>query len=157
MAKIGSKKRKFEIPYHPRLMMPYFRKRYEDDSTLEIYNLGNTESVKITDESLLEIYKELEKAGIIWTDAHKENIVELLSDNILPDFIKSEDFNLFGFLEDERFPTIKHRPLKKGDLVVCDLDMLYLKDDPDIQIGLQDDVILQYQKSKTKEAEAKEV
>ena len=35
--------------------------------------------------------------------------------------------------------------------------MLYLKDDPDIQIGLQDDVILQYQKSKTKEAEAKEV
>lgn len=157
VAKIGSKKRKFEIPYHPRLMMPYFRKRYEDDSTLEIYNLGNTESVKITDESLLEIYKELEKAGIIWTDAHKENIVELLSDNILPDFIKSEDFNLFGFLEDERFPTIKHRPLKKGDLVVCDLDMLYLKDDPDIQIGLQDDVILQYQKSKTKEAEAKEV
>lgn len=157
VAKIGSKKRKFEIPYHPRLMMPYFRKRYEDDSTLEIYNLGNTKSAKITDESLLEIYKELEKSGIIWTDAHKENIVELLSDNILPDFIKSEDFNLFGFLEDEKFSTTNHKPLKKGDLVVCDLDMLYLRDDPDMQIGLQDKIILNYQKSKAKETETIEV
>ena len=150
VAKIGSRKRKFEIPYHPRLMMPYFRKRYEDDTTLEVYNLGNTKSAKITDENLLEIYVELEKAGIIWTDAHKENIVELLSDNILPDFIKSEDFNLFGFLKDERFPTTNHKPLKKGDLVVCDLDMLYLKNDPDMQIGLQDPVIFKYLKSKQK-------
>lgn len=153
VVKIGSRKRKFEIPYHPRIMMPYFRKKYDDDTTLEVYNLGNTKSAKITDESLLQIYKELESVGIIWTDARKENVVELLSDNVLPDFIASKDFNLFGFMKDERYPTTNHIALKKGDLVICDLDMLYLKDDPDMQIGMQDDIIRRYIDSKEKSVE----
>ena len=146
VVKLGAKKRKFEIPYHPLIMMPYFRKAYSDDSVLEVFNFGNVKSAKITDEKLLEMYKELEKSGIKWTDARKDNVLELLEDNVLPDYIREEskDFNLFGFLKDSRFPTNEHKVLKKGDIVICDLDMLYAKDDPDYEDGLLDDVIMNY-------------
>lgn len=134
----------FEIPYHPRLMMPYFRKKYKDRSVLEVYNLGNAESIKITDEELLEIYKELEEAGILWGDARKDNLLVLLSDNVLPDFIKSKDFNLFGFMKDEKFPTTNHKVLKKGEVVICDLYFLFAKGDPNYKEGCLDQVILDY-------------
>ena len=68
VVKLGAKKRKFDIPYHPLIMMPYFRKKYSDDSVLEVFNFGNVKSAKITDEKLLEIYKEFEKDGIKWAD-----------------------------------------------------------------------------------------
>lgn len=153
VVKLGAKKRKFDIPYHPLIMMPYFRKKYSDDSVLEVFNFGNVKSAKITDEKLLEIYKEFEKDGIKWTDARKDNVLELLEDNVLPDYIRkeSEDFNLFGFLKDSRFPTNEHKVLKKGDIVICDLDMLYAKDDPDYEDGLLDDVIKEYLERKNYE------
>lgn len=154
VAKIGSNKRKFEIPYHPRLLMPYFRKKYDDNTTLEVYNLGNTKSAKINDEMLLDIYKELERDGIIWTDAHKDNLLELISDNVVPDFIKSKDFNLFGFLKHPDYPTNNHEVLKAGDIIICDLDMVYLKDDPEIKIGLLDDKIKEYRNNKKKTIES---
>lgn len=152
IVKLGAGRRKFEVPYHPRIMMPYFRKQYEDDSVLEAYNLGITESAKITDDELLKIYKELEDAGILWGDARKENLLVLNADNDLPDFIRdSKNFNLFGFLEDPRFPTNNHKALKKGDIVICDLDYLYAKDDPDYKEGIPDDIIEAYLFSKRKE------
>ena len=79
--------------------------------------------------------------------------LELLEDNVLPDYIRkeSEDFNLFGFLKDSRFPTNEHKVLKKGDIVICDLDMLYAKDDPDYEDGLLDDVIREYLERKNYE------
>ena len=145
--KLARSKTKFEVPYHPRIMMPYFRKKYSNGTCLEIFNYGITESAKITDDKLLEIYKELEKDGILWGDARKDNLVVLTKDNVVPDFVQSEDFNLFGFLEDERFPTKNHRALKKGDIVICDLDMLYPKDDPNYQEGKQDPIIKSYIKN----------
>ncbi len=154
IVKIGFGRMQFKVPYHPRIMMPYFRKQYEDDSILEVYNLGITESAKITDDELLKIYKELESAGILWGDARKENLLVLREDNELPDFIKnSPDFNVFGFLEDSEFPTTEHKILKKGDIVVCDLDYLYTKDDPNYAEGLPDDVIRAYVLSKRKKDE----
>lgn len=144
VVKLDSKKHTFEIPYHPRIMMPYFRKRYKDDQYLEVYNLGITESAKITDEQLLSIYKELEEAGILWGDARKENLLVLKQDNKLPDFIKSKHFNLFGFLNDLWYPTNNHVALKKGDIVICDLDYLYSRGDPEYREGILDDVIIQY-------------
>jgi len=69
---------------------------------------------------------------------------ELTKDNDLPDFIASEDFNLFGFLEDARYPTNNHIALKAGDIVICDLDMLYVKGDPDYEVGILDDIIANY-------------
>lgn len=140
----------YEIPYHPRIMMPYFRKKYKDNSVLSVFNLGNTKSIKITDEKLLEIYKELEEAGILWGDARKDNLLVLLSDNTLPDFIKSEDFNLFGFIKDEKFPTTNHKVLKKGEVVICDLYFLFAKEDPNYIEGSLDPVILDYINKKDK-------
>ena len=144
--KLGYTKIKYEIPYHPRIMMPQFRKRYPNGSQIEVYNLGITRSPKITDEKLLEIYRELESDGIIWTDAKKDNLVELIEDNNLPDYNVGENFNLYGFLKDSKFPTTQHKPLKKGDIVICDLDNLYAKDDPlsQICIGMPDDIIIRY-------------
>lgn len=144
VVKLGLGRRKFEIPYHPRIMMPYFRKKYSDESCLEVFNYGDIETAEITDERLLEIYKELEESGIIWGDASKKNLAVLKKDNDLPEFIKSKEFNLFGFLQDDRFPTNNHIALKTGDIVVCDLDMLYTKEDPDCHFGDLDDVIEDY-------------
>lgn len=144
IVKFETLKDKFEIPYHPRIMMPWFRKKYSDDTALEVYNFGNAESAEITDQVLLDIYKELEEAGILWGDARKSNLLVLTKDNDLPDFIASKDFNLFGFLEDERFPTNNHKALKAGDIVICDLYMLYAKGDPEYKVGMLDDVIKRY-------------
>ena len=94
--KLGQK----EIPYHPRLLMPHFRKVYEDLSAIEVYNFAKVKSAQITDEKLLDIYKELEAAGIAWTDAKKENLVELLEDNNLPEYNLGENFNLYGAIDD---------------------------------------------------------
>lgn len=151
IVKLGIGRRKFNIPYHPRIMMPYFRKKYKDGSCLEVFNFGVVDSAEITDEKLLEIYKELESAGIIWGDARKDNLLVLTKDNEVPDFIQSSDFNIFGFLEDERYPTNNHVALKKGDIVICDLDMLYVKGDPDYQEGYLDDIIEDYKSKKSAE------
>lgn len=144
IAKLSLGKRKFEVPYHPRIMMPYYRKKYSDNSCLEVFNYGNAESADITDEKLLEIYLELLRDKIRWGDASKRNLVVLTSDNVLPDFIASEEFNVFGFLEDERYPTNNHKALKAGDIVICDLDLLFAIDDPDYRLGYVDDVIASY-------------
>ncbi len=158
IVKLGAGRRNYRIPYHPRIMMPYFRKQYSDDSVLEIFNFGNCETPDITDEKLLEIFKELEAAGIEWTDARKSNLLVLVKDNNIPDFVVSEDFNLFGFLEDDKFPTKNHKALKKGDIVICDLDNLYAKGDPMAKKdkGLPDEVIVNYLRSK-KNLESEEV
>ncbi len=151
IVKIGRLRRNYEIPYHPRIMMPYFRKKYSDGSCLEVFNYGITNSQDITDEKLLEIFKELEEAGIFWGDARKENLLVLTKDNELPDFIASKEFNVMGFLEDDRFPTNNHIVLKKGDIVICDLDMLYAKNDPNRDIGIMDPIIEKYLDSKERE------
>ena len=38
--------------------------------------------------------------------------------------------------------------LKKGDIVISDLDFLYAMDDPDYEVGVLDDVIKEYIKDK---------
>ena len=152
VVKLGAGRRNYEVPYHPRLMMPYFRKQYDDNTILEVYNLGITEPALISDQELLNIYKELEDAGILWSDAKKDNLLVLSEDNDLPDFIKkSPDFNVFGFLDDDNFPTEQHVSLKKGDIVICDLDYLYVKGDPNYSVGIPDNIILDYISKQRKE------
>lgn len=152
VVKLGAGRMNYEVPYHPRLMMPYFRKQYDDNTILEVYNLGLTVPALISDQELLSIYKELEAAGILWSDAKKDNLLVLREDNDLPDFIKkSPNFNVFGFLDDDNFPTEKHVPLKKGDIVICDLDYLYVKGDPNYSVGIPDDIILDYISRQKKE------
>lgn len=153
VVKLGAGRRKYNIPYHPRIMMPYFRKKYDDGSCLEVFNYGIVDSAEITDEKLLEIYKELESAGILWGDARKDNLLVLTQDNKIPEFIRSKDFNVFGFLEDTMVQSEDHVALKKGDIVICDLDMLYLKGDPQYREGILDAIIEQYKFDKDESEE----
>lgn len=159
VVKLSIERDRYKIPYHPRLMMPIFRKEYDDYSYLEVFNLGEPLSSKITDEMVLKIYKELEEAGIIWTDARRANLVELLEDNNLPDYIKSENFNLLGFLDDERYPTTEHNVLKKGEIVISDLDMLYPDNQDFVGYGPIPRILREYihqKDKKTKDIENKE-
>jgi len=142
--KLGIKE-DFKVPYHPRLMMPYFRKQYETGVSLEVFNFADAKSAEnISDEQLLEIYKELENDGIFWGDAKKNNLFFILKPNKVPNFIVSKDFNVFGFIEDSRFPTTNHKELPVGSLLIGDLDYIYPIDDPNRTIGNPARVIREY-------------
>ena len=153
--KMGRKK-EFEIPYHPKIMMPKFRKKYKTNRQfmpnfiLEVFDYGMVEPTDVSDEELLNIFQTLEEAGIFWGDAKKDNVVRLKEDNTIAPYIKGEDFNMVGFLKDERFPTEQHQVLKKGELVISDLDFLQ----PESQINHYslhiDKVILRYMNANRK-------
>ena len=139
----------FEVPYHPRLMMPYFRRKYDTGLSVEVFNFANIgKSAGIKDEQLLEIYKELEEAGIFWGDAKVDNLGILLKDNNLPDFIASKEFNVFGFSKDPRFPTNEHQALPAGSIIITDLDFIYAQDDPNRKVGNPALIIRNYWKAK---------
>lgn len=126
--KIGYEKENYQIPYHPRIMYPIFRKNYRSkdqkrDLYLEVYEEGDNNHDNITDEELLQVYLELREAGIFWSDAHKRNLVRLKKDNNLPDWVIKNDHTMFGFMDNKQ----EHKVLKKGEVVICDLDSIYLK------------------------------
>lgn len=128
--KIGGDRLKhspFEIPNHPRLLRPIIRKK--DVSTLEnhpIYFEIQDEvdtNIEVTDEELLEIYKELRVAGLKWCDAKKQNLGRLRADNCgypIGDGVPSNNQSL-GLKGEDSFGS----SLKKGDLVIIDLDLIY--------------------------------
>lgn len=142
--KLGVKE-EFKVPYHPRLMMPYFRKKYDTGVCLEVFNFADAKSaVNVSDQQLLEIYRELERDKIFWGDCRKNNLVVALNPNEVPDFILSKEFNVFGFLEDSRFPTTNHKVLPAGSLLVADLDYIYPIDDPNRIIGCPAKIIWEH-------------
>ena len=152
---------KFEIPNHPRLLRPIIRKR--DISTLEDHPLyfeiqdEVDTDIEVTDEELLEIYKELRTAGIKWCDAKKKNLGRLRADNCgypIGDGPPANNQSL-GLIGEDCFGS----PLKKGDLVIMDLDLLYPIDYKQAQfIPAVPDFIREYENeiSKAEKAVAKE-
>lgn len=132
--KIGFNRQKYKIPYHPRIMQPLFRKKYTNNLYLEIFYMGEYENADITGEEVLEIFKELEKAGIFWGDARPENIVRLKKKNDIPDYIGGKYINLFGY-DDENLTRDQFVALQVGDYVICDLDFLFKMDDPQKSMG----------------------
>lgn len=133
--KIGYEKQIFRIPYHPRIMYPIFRQEYtsKDEKRklyVEVYEEGENDHENITDEELVQVYLELREAGFFWSDAHKRNLVRLKKDNKLPDWVIKNDHTMFGFIDNNQ----EHKVLKKGELVICDLDSIY----KEIQEGYMD-------------------
>jgi len=154
VVKLGDKV-KFKVPYHPRIMMPYFRQEYETGVICEVFNFANVQEARnISDEQLLEIYKELEAAGIFWGDAKKDNLGILLKDNVLPDYIASEDFNVFGFSNDSNFPTTNHTVLPAGTIVIIDLDLIYALNDPSRKEVNSAPIIKEYLRNKKEREKA---
>lgn len=141
--KIGINRQKYEIPYHPLIMQPLFRKKYSDDLYLEIFNLGEYEKLNITDDEVLEIFKELERAGIFWGDARAENLVVLKKKNQIPNYISGKFINLFGY-DDKNLTRDQFTALEVGNYVICDLDFLFRKDDPKKSLGLPCKKVYEY-------------
>ena len=134
--KIGSELHKYKIPNHRRLLQPLIRPNYtlEDGtvfSSFQLFPLGDTyfSSEEKTDDKLYEVYKDCRKDGIILLDIKWENLCKLLSDNVTTWRGKRVEISPDSVgLEGEK----KGSPLKKGDIVYDDLDLIYRENDPDI-------------------------
>ena len=134
--KIGSELHEFNIPNHRRLLQPLYRKNYLSKAgtvfgCIQLFPKTDT-YIPIedkTDENLYQIYKDFRKDKIIPIDIKWENLSKLLSDNI-PTWngrrlhISPESVGLDG---EKRWV-----PLKKGEIVMHDLDMVYRENDPNI-------------------------
>lgn len=115
------------IPYHPRILLPNTRKvdASKDPNHplfISLYEMVDID-IDITDEELLEVYKDLRESGIKWLDVKKENLGRLRKDNLQYEIGKNipSPIELVG-IEDS---GVEERTLKAGDLVVIDLDYLY--------------------------------
>lgn len=141
--KLGTCRQKFKIPYSPRIMMPLFRQQYDFDLYFEVFHRGENKNVEITEEMILEIFKELEAQGIFWGDARPDQLYYLMRENIIPDFILGKYINLFGF-DNEMLSREEYTSLKEGDLVIGDLDYLYSAADPQKAIGRPCNLVMEY-------------
>lgn len=93
---------------------------------IEVYEAVDMDT-EITDEEILEVYKELREAGIKWTDIKRENLGRLRKDNyphevgqnvpVPPEFLGIVDSG------------VERRILKAGELVIIDLDCLEMAKD----------------------------
>ena len=136
--KLGDEFSKYRLPNHRRLLQPIARANYtlKDKRVMAFFEVTSYVDTHFEEEEkdekrLYEIYKELRDDGIIWLDAKWNNVGKLLGENktiwrgkevkIAP--------NSVGFYKD-----YEGDPLKKGDIVVIDLDYLFREDDPIVPV-----------------------
>lgn len=141
-----------KIPYHPRLLQPIVRK---DDITrdsdnpigIEIYEVVDM-NTEISDEEILEVYKELREDGIKWTDIKRDNLGRLRKDNYpyeigqnIPASPKSLGIEESG---------VERKILKAGQVVIIDLDYLEMakdeKGNPFTKFANVPDCVMEYEK-----------
>ena len=117
--KIGRDRYTIKIPDNPYMIKPIIR-RFINDLFIEVTEKVDT-SVEVTTEELYELYKKLRDFGIVWTDVNKRNVGRLVKDNKV---YWNKEINL-----DCESLNLEKRDydicLKKGDLVIIDLDSLY--------------------------------
>ena len=148
----------FEMPYHPRILKPIIRKKdISTDSNqplyIEVQDEVDTNS-RITDEELLQIYKELREANIKGCDLTKFNVGRLKRPNVGYPIgygppSNNESLGLCG--DDIPIQNV----LQVGELVIFDLDYLYSANDEKAQFtqGVPD-IIRRYE-AKLAKAEKK--
>lgn len=127
--KIGRKRETFHIKNHRRFLQPLRREEVKTLDSNFMFTLEINQAVDmsgITNKDVYEVYKDLRRDGIILADAKTTNIGRLLKDNkIYFDGINYVDKSGTGFLTDADYT------LKKGDLVVVDIDQVYDIDEID--------------------------
>ena len=127
--KIGDKRRTFHIKNNKRFLQPLRREEIKslDDEFMFCLEINEEVDTKnITDEDVYQIYKELRREGLIWTDPKKANLGRLLKDNkVYFDGVDYVDIAGTGFLTDIDYS------LKAGELVIIDTDFIYEEDDLD--------------------------
>ena len=137
--KIGDVRATYKIPNHTRILQPIarFELFLDDECSIpygcievmeKIRELSNEEC---DDEKFYELYKELRKAGIVFSDFRASNIGVLLADNSPIHLLNGEKINVVpqsvGFTNE-----IKGKKRKPGDLVILDTDFLYKESDNNI-------------------------
>lgn len=140
--KFGEKRLTDKIPYHRRILQPLIRRKILSgfkNLYIEISEYIQPDN-SITDEDAYLVYKELRDDGIIWFDAKKENLGRLQKDNVAhfkePLYVKNETV---GYIKET---LRKDEPLKKGELIIIDTDMLFREND--FNIALLDEGINTY-------------
>lgn len=128
--KVGIERKTFNIPNSKYILKPIIRKNLREISSIpvviEVSEKVDTD-VKLDNDKLYEFYEKLRNNGIIYGDLKNENIGILLKDNkIYYNNISYDDKNR-GFLND------CYDILEKGNIVIIDLDYIYLEDDKDIE------------------------
>lgn len=122
--KIGRRRNTKTFPNNPFIITPLMRETIEIDNDLSIF-LEVTEKVEtnieITDEELYNLYKNLRKIGLVWTDMAWRNVGRLTKDNIIHWNTKLEPTNESLELQEKRGDIV----LKKGSLVILDADHIY--------------------------------
>lgn len=139
-----------KIPYHPRILLPLLKSNmsnadeqypisisvYPKIYTHESPEISGDEEERnsrgktvITDEELAELYKDLREQGIRWLDIDLDNVGRLPHDNVQMEFGQNvpKPLEMLGF-EDIGIPK---RILKKGDVVILDVDHLYTRGEAD--------------------------
>ena len=155
--KIGEKLNQYKIPNHRRLLQPIARTNYtlEDGSViscLQVTPMVDTyfSEEEKTDEKLYDIYKELRHDGILWLDAKWENLGKLLEDNLTIWRGKKVDINPSSVGFDKKYDG---DTLKKGEIVITDLDMIYREENPNIPWIKMSDKSKEFEERYTKEKE----
>ena len=125
VVKVGMPRSTFNIPNDKRILQPYLRRdlreKYQIRAVIEISDRVDTK-VKLSNEELYTIYKELRDRGIVYGDMREGNIGRLISDNPPRNDVKN---GMIGEISDS---------LEIGDYVILDTDFIYTENDPKIRI-----------------------
>ena len=122
--KVGLNRTTYDIPYDPRIIQPLIRFKLDKISnlhgTIEVTEKVDT-NVKLNNEELYNIYKEIRERKIIYADLKPDNLGILLKDNIKHwNKELSNDFESLGYEK----PNCEEI-LKKGEIVITDTDFIY--------------------------------
>lgn len=116
-----------EQTYHPRMLMPHFRRCFSDGCKIEIFNYVDVKD--IPKELPLNIYKIMEADNYEWTDPKKENLGRLLKDNDWPEWLKSDTLDIMGIRSRFSRSELEARKMKAGDYGIVDFQHVYTDDD----------------------------
>lgn len=132
------------IPYHKRLLQPIIRQvitSINDNNValdfIEVYE--RTLPFEENDVSCYDVFKEMLDDGILWSDPKDDNLGILIKPNTAFRE-KIEDYDKPFFIDDEVvniFGDRKKEVLKKGEVVVIDLDFVY-----DVKKYISKDVVM---------------
>ena len=157
--KVGGPRQTYSMPNHRRILQPLTRTNFIDEKNknqpfacIEISDKADPLlKGDIEEEKLYEIFRDLRKDGIIWTDIRFANIGRLSKKN--QPSLNGEEMdvapNSVGFTNDK-----DKRQLSIGDLVIIDTDFIYTEGDGNIvwqKDGCSERFEKRYQQEKTVE------
>ena len=160
LLKIGDTRETKTIPYHRRILQPIVRQdtnpNNENNLYIEIQNVVDNnwyigKSEEEIEEELYQIYKEMRKDGIVWTDLKKENVGRLIKPNrtnyytetLVGDINDEKSLRVVETeleVNDEAVGIIERKQedcLQSGDLVILDSDYIFKAEDIDLEEDLK--------------------